>query len=57
MDFCEYLYRKGELKEKEFHELSSKNEKPGKQLLKQHKFSPKQLTEIFSQYLREKQPH
>jgi len=57
MDFCEYLYQKGKLKEKEFEELVKQKEKPGKQLLKQHKFSPKQLTEIFSQYLREKQPH
>lgn len=56
MDFCEYLYRKGKLREEELRELANK-EKPATQLLKQHKFSPKQLTEIFSQYLREKEPH
>lgn len=57
MNFCEYLYQKGKLEEKELQEIREKEEKPGKQLLRQHKFSPRQLTEFFSQYLREKETH
>lgn len=54
MEFCEYLYQKGKLEKEELLRLT-KEEKPAIQLLRQHKFSPRQLTEFFSQYLREKE--